>query len=393
MDSKNQNLSDNSRAQYLQNFKLILQHWKTIIINFFIVAILAIAISLMLPKIYRSNATLMPPSQQQGLGMLQAMSNIQIPGLSLFSGGDEETNTLIAILSSRRVMENVVDSLNLIKVYGVENMEKAVRALRANSYFDETEEGTINITADASTDWLSEEEEEDSARLLAKNIVHYFVVEVDRINKELRNQKAHYQREFIEKRYHQNVKDMKQAELSLKNFQEEYGVIQINDQTQAAIQSAADLKTQLITSKIELQVKSKFLNQNNPEVRMLKEQVQELQQQFSDLKYASPDSAAIFPSFSDVPELGMKFLQLKREVEIQNEIYKFLTQQYEQAKIEEARNTPTVQILDSAYYPIRKYKPKRMIMVVFYSFFSVILTVLYILTKPTLKEIYQEMKK
>jgi len=373
----------------VQNLILFIQRWKLFALNFFIVAILSSLLALSLPKTFRSHATIIPPSPTQGLGMLQSMTNFQIPGLNLFGGGDSETGTLLAILESRSLMESTIDSLNLIEVYDSKNMEEAVRTLSSSTYFEENEEGTISISADAGTEWLSDDFEDDEARHLSQDIVSVFIHRLDEINTKLKTEKARFQRQLIEKRYRQNIQEMREAEEKLKKFQQKYGVMAIDEQTKAAIQAAAELKAQLIASEVELEVKSTLLEDSNPEVISVRHQVDELKTQLNEMKKGEIDSTRLFPQFSNVPKLGTQYLRLKREVELQNELYKFLTQQYEQAKIQEARDTPTIQVLDTASFPIKKYKPKRMIMVAFYSFMSIVFTALYILVKPTLLSLYR----
>ena len=46
--------------------------------------------------------------------------------------------------------------------------------------------------------------------------------------------------------------------------------------------------------------------------------------------------ASKMPSGITIPALSKKLLQLEREVEILNTLFMFLTQQYEEAKIQEA---------------------------------------------------------
>ena len=86
----------------------------------------------------------------------------------------------------------------------------------------------------------------------------------------------------------------------------------------------------------------------------------------------------MFPKFSEVPNLEIELMRLKREVEIQSKLYAFLTQQYEESKIQEARDTPTIQILDEAHIPIKRYQPKRTLMVIGYSLIAFILSSLYV---------------
>ena len=116
---------------------------------------------------------------------------------------------------------------------------------------------------------------------------------------------------------------------------------------------------------------------------MLNMEILELQEQLSDLDYSSNNNSVIntnlFPQYSEIPNLEIELLRLKREVEIQSKLYAFLTQQYEESKIQEARATPTIQILDDASTPIKRFKPKRSIMVIGYSLIAFVLSAIYII--------------
>ena len=87
----------------------------------------------------------------------------------------------------------------------------------------------------------------------------------------------------------------------------------------------------------------------------------------------------LFPQFSEVPNLEIELSRLKREVEIQSKLYAFLTQQFEESKIQEARDTPTIQILDDASTPMKRFKPKRTIMVIGYSLIAFVLSAIYVI--------------
>nr|MBC8490743.1 hypothetical protein [Bacteroidota bacterium] len=90
------------------------------------------------------------------------------------------------------------------------------------------------------------------------------------------------------------------------------------------------------------------------------------------------DQDKLFPVFSEVPELGVQLLRMKRDVEIQNTLFTFLTQQYEEAKIQEARDTPTVQVLDKAIRPEKRAKPKRKLIVLGLFFLSTFVSVIFV---------------
>ena len=141
----------------------LLWSYKTIIIrNVFVVAILTSIIALMIPKTYKSNAILMPPKSQSDQGILSNIEGLAF-GEFLSTSSDEVSNSIFAILKSRTMMESIVNKMELIQRYDSENLEEAVKSLRDNLSFEHLEEGTISISANVQTPWVSNEQEEIEA--------------------------------------------------------------------------------------------------------------------------------------------------------------------------------------------------------------------------------------
>jgi hypothetical protein len=67
----------------------------------------------------------------------------------------------------------------------------------------------------------------------------------------------------------------------------------------------------------------------------------------------------LFPRFDDAPELEKRLAELLREVEIRRSVYAVLSEQYETARIQEMKNTPTLQVLDWAHPPLARSRPRR----------------------------------
>ncbi|MBC8487943.1 MAG: hypothetical protein H8D45_18085, partial [Bacteroidetes bacterium] len=155
-------------------------------------------------------------------------------------------------------------------------------------------------------------------------------------------------------------------------------------QTKAAIEAAATIKGQILVNEVQLGVMKSTFNPDHPDIERIRKETEELQLQLRQMDYGSnlgqSDQDKLFPVFSEVPELGIQLVRLQREVEIQNTLFTFLTQQYEEAKIQEARDTPTVQILDRAVEPEKRAKPKRKPIVAAAGFSSLILSVFFVLS-------------
>ncbi|MCA9742664.1 MAG: hypothetical protein H6695_06655 [Deferribacteres bacterium] len=364
---------------FLDYFIALLKWRKWLLINFFGVGIIAAVISLFLPKWYLSSSTLMPPQQDSGLlGLSRMISSIPMGGLGLdFLKGGDISYTYMAILQSRTVLDRLIDDFGLLDMYEFKENErdKARKAVKANLDFNLDKEGTITISV--------LDKDPQRAADMANALVSY----LDSLNVILNVEKARNNRQFIENRFTENKLDLKKAEEGLKAFQEKYGAIALPAQAEAAIQGAAELQAQIIAEQVELGVKKKYLSASHEEVIQSQNKLNELQKRLSEMQYgvksASTNGDAhkpdILPPLAEVPEMGLQYARLLRELEVQKTLYELLIQQYELAKIEEAKTIPTVQVLDRAIPAERKTKPKRSLIVIFAALSTTFVMILFLL--------------
>ena len=338
--------------------KILWSARREIIRNIFIASILSIILAFILPKTYRTTAIIMPPTSSSERGIFGGGSGLYAIESLLSPKTSSDANIFIAILKSRTIMQSVIEKFNLIEFYDVLNNEKAQESLEEDTNFEIDEEGTIRVTTYIKTGWLHIEDDEKFCKAVSRDITNYFMTKLDEVNKKLKSEKATQHRLFIENRYYQNIVDLAKAEVDLKLFQEKNNTIALTEQTTAAIQVATEIVTKISISKVKLSILEETLTNDHPEIKLLKSEITGLQKQLEELDYGGNDVKMI-PGFSKVPNLGLVLGRLMREVEVQNTLYTFLTQQYEEAKIQEARDTPTVQILDHAVLPKLKYKPVR----------------------------------
>ncbi|NQV50337.1 MAG: hypothetical protein HQ507_07555 [Candidatus Marinimicrobia bacterium] len=370
--SMNSTQSSSNEIDLFRGIRILWGHRLRIFAYTFGVAVIAAIISLLMPKTFQATVVLMPPVESQGSSLLSSLANLPIGGMGLESGDD--TMSLIAILKSRTVMEAVVSKFDLINEFDELNMEEAVRTLRNNVSYTVEEEGTIQISVTYGTAWFHPDDQEEYARHRCSEMADYFVTQLEIVNTGLKTQKASFERQFIEGRYYKNIEDLKAAEDSLKIFQEKNNMIALPEQTKAAIEIAAEMKGRVLANEVQLSVLRTTLNSENPELVRLQMEIDGLNNQLLGMDFdksaIESNDIRLFPKFSNVPELGVQLMRLTRNVEIQNALFSFLIQQYEEAKIQEAKDTPSVQVLDRAQIPIRKHTPKRMLIV----FFSALLT-------------------
>ncbi|MCI0697886.1 Wzz/FepE/Etk N-terminal domain-containing protein [candidate division KSB1 bacterium] len=338
---------------------ILVKRRKFILTTVFGVGIIAAALSLLMPNWYAATASVLPPKRPGGLLSLlegTGFSSIlrNLPGVGGRLGGGQDTYSYLAILHSRMAMEKVVRRFDLMEAYDIQDssMEKALRALRNNAEFDFATEGNITIT-------VFDKEPQRAAAM-----ANYFVELLNELSVQLGTQEARNNREFIERRYLQNQRELKNAEDSLKVFQQRYGIYALPEQTAGAVKAAGELKAEAVAKEIELGIMRRSFGAENPRTQALQMALSELNKKLDEMKYGDADwrndqSLSLFVPFKDVPEIGVEYIRRYRDFEIQNRMMEFLVPLYEQAKIDEQKDTPVVLVLDSAVPPERKARPRR----------------------------------
>ncbi len=293
----------------------------------------------------------------------------------------DEVDRYEAIFKSERLRLAVIEQFNLIKVYEFDDpdvkepIKNTLKELDANISFKDNKNGTITISA------LYKEQPEKAAEM-----AQYIVAMMDSINRQLATESARNQRIFIERKYIQAQQELALAESALNAFQKQYKVAEIKDQVRASLEASAQLESAAITSEVEYNVLKEALGENHPQVLQAKSKVQEMRKQVRRFEQGGLNSDIIIP-FEKMPDVGMEYMRLYRNVLLQAKIVEFLTTQYEQAKIQEAKDTPMLLVLDKARVPEWKAKPKRLFIILggmLVGFFvSVALIFLYCETQTT----------
>jgi uncharacterized protein involved in exopolysaccharide biosynthesis len=360
---------------------LLVKRRKFIITTVLAVGILTAAITLLMPNWYKATASVLPPKRPGGLlsllegsGFSSVLKNL--PGLGVRIGGSQEAYSYMAILQSRTAMERVVEKFNLMAVYEITkpSMEKAVKALRQNTEFDFATEGNITVTV----------YDKDPRRAAA--MANHFVELLNELSLQLGTQEARNNREFVERRYFKNLQDLKNAEDSLRVFQQKYGIYALPEQTASAIKAATELKSEAMAKEVELGIARQSLGAENSRTKALQMQLGELNKKLLEMKFGTADwyndkSLSLFVPFKDVPELGTEYIRLFRDFEIQNKLMSFLLPLYEQAKIDEQKDTPVVLVLDEAIPPERKTRPKRSLIVLIFMSLAFMFSTTWVLVR------------
>ncbi len=382
--------SESDEVNLLEYFDVIIRRRKTIFLTVLVFFFLSAIITLVWPKSYSSKTVLMPPNEGiDFLGGLSSSLGLEDFG-SILGGGSDEAFALKAILESRTMAIAVIDSFKLKKRYRVETMDEVLDAFSNKVDVELNDDGTIGIKAEASTGYFHLDNEENEAKLLCANIANFMVNKLDGMNQDLKSQRAKYERLFIENRFTKNKNDLIRAEEDFKVFSEEYGIISPAEQINALITTTASLESEIAIKEIEYNVLKGSLDHRNSKIKLLENEVLQLQKKLKDIKTGkniTENSKSIMPSFENAPDLSLKFIRLKRDVEVQNLLYRFFAQQYEQAKIQESKDTPTIQILDAAVAPEKRNSPMRTLIVLIASFLGGMVGIIISLIKENVSNL------
>jgi capsule polysaccharide export protein KpsE/RkpR len=340
--------------------------------------VLSTLVAFVIPKRYDSTTRLMPPDSQSssGMAMMAALAGKGGSGLGSLAGdllGMKSSGDLfIDILHSRTVEDRIIDRFDLRRVYSVKYWQDARKNLAKNTAISEDRKsGVITITI---TD-------RDPER--ATQMARAYVEELDRLVAQVTTSSARRERIFIEQRLAAVKQDLDHASQAFSEYASQNTAIDIEAQGKATVEAAARLEGELIGAESQLEGLEQIYTKGNVRVRSLQARVDELRSQLHKIGGDSAEPAAgkpgseqEFPSIRQLPLLGVRWADLYRETKIQETVYEMLTQQYELAKIEEAKEIPVVKVLDPADTPERKSFPPRLLIMVLGVVFSVCLAAL-----------------
>lgn len=325
--------------------------------------VLGSLIAVFTPNYYTATARLMPPdtSNNSALGLLSMVTGkIGIPGATAASdllGMKSTGTTFVAILQSRTVQDRLIDEFDLRKVYWRKTYYDTRQKLESRTDVSEDKKSgviTIEVT--------------DRDRNRAAKLADAYVQELNRLVASLTTSSAHRERVFLEQRLSVVKNDLQDAEKQFAEYSSRNSTVDIKEQGRAMVEAAASLEGEYIAAQSQLQGLQQIYSDQNVRVRSLKARVTELQKQLDrvagqDVQTGSGDlSTSPFPSIRELPLLGQRYADLYRRVKVQETVYETLTGQYELARVQEAKEIPTVKVLDNPEPPEKKSFPPRLLL-------------------------------
>jgi tyrosine-protein kinase Etk/Wzc len=350
-----------------------------------VIAIIAI---LRAPVLYKSEGTIMPPQQEQSSAALLS----QLGALTAFAGvgsnlGKNPADLYIAILQTNLVAHAMVDRFHLMDAYNIPDRDGAAGTLRSRSKFTASKDGLMQISV----------EDKDPKR--ATELVNGYSDELFRQNNRLAIGAAGQRRVFFQQQLAEEKDRLADAEIAMKVTQQSTGVLQLSGQAQNIIGQEANIQANITSREVQLGALLSSSTEQNPDVVHLRTELTALRAQLQQLEKGTSSTML---TQQDFPGAGLQYIRKERDVQYHQTLYDLLARQLEAARIDEAKASPAVQVLDPPQVPRAKSWPKPFLFIllglILGTMFgcircAVIYVYEYLDTSPDLRERYKQVKR
>ena len=354
-----------------------------------IVFVLSIVLALSLPKEFVSGARIMPPEQGgNSAAMLAALvGKSSAGGLAGLAGsllGAKNNGALfVALLHSATVSGHLIDRFDLQRVYHKRYREDTAKRLgHLTKITEDTKSGVITIVVT------------DETRERARDLAQGYLDELNNLVAKVNTSSAHREREFIEQRLKAVQSELQRAQVELSDFSRKNTTIDVREQTRATVEAGAKLEGQLIAGETELGSLRQIYGDQNVRVRAAEARNAAMQRELrraNGQSSAEPDEKDIdpshpYPALRQLPQLGVQWANLYRNVRIHETVFDLLSEEYETARINEVKSIPTVSVIDVPGLPERKSGPHRTLIVLISTLLSGVITAAFLLARRSWRE-------
>lgn len=321
---------------------------------FLVTAALTLAsllLSFLLPPRYTAGVAILPPQQGSSAAAVLAgqLGNASIASLAGGALGlKNPSDMFVGMLKSRTIEDAMVHHFGLMQEYHKRYLSDARKVFEKRVGIDDSgKDGLIHVTV-----W-----DRDPNR--AAELANGYVDQLQDLSEHLAITEASQRRLFFERQLQQAKHNLADAEESLKKTEQNTGMIQLDSQARALIESAATLRAQIAAKEVQIEAMQTYENGQNADLVQAKQELAGLQEQLAKLGGTEGDDGGLIMPRGAVPEAGLEYIRKVRDVKYYETIFDILARQFELAKLDEAREGALIQVVDSAIPPDKRSFPKR----------------------------------
>ncbi len=369
---------DDESLSLLNMLVVIADHRRPVLWIVTVITLLSIVVSLLLPKRYTATVTLLPPEQNSTLGAMLASqlgsmggsSGLgSLGGMAALAGSSlglkNQNDRYVGMLRSRIVEDSVIEQFGLQKEYQRKYLSDARRTFEKRVDVDgNAKDGLIHIGV------------EDSDPRRAEEIANGYVAQFRKLSESLAITEASQRRLFFEQQLEQAKDKLANAEEALKQTEQTTGLIQLDSQARALIETVASLRAQIAAHEMMIQGMETYATNQNAELVEAQQELDSLRAQLAKLGGNQASADGLILPKGLVPQEGLEYVRKLRDVKYYETIFEILARQYELAKLDEAREGSIIQVVDPAVIPDKRSFPKRSYIVLGAFFSGVIIAIL-----------------
>lgn len=340
----------------LMDIAILLMRGKRTILRFMLVAVAltAIVVYLVMKPMYTAEAVFLPPQNAPGSGMAQLASQLGSLGAMGGLAGIKSTGEVyVGILGSRTIADTLINRFDLQKVYKTKKLSDTEKMLKSRSKFVSGKNTLITISV----------EDHDPKR--AADLANGYLNALRDQNGRLALTDSAQRRLFFGQQLELEKNALENAEVELKKTQEQTGLIIPSGQAMSEIQSSAEIRAQISSRQVELRALKQSATDQNPSVVRLQTEIAGLEEQKQKLENGTGrrQPGNIQLPTAKVPELALEYVRKQREVKYHETLFELIARQYESARLDESRESPLLQVVDTALIPDKKSGPPRILLI------------------------------
>ncbi len=348
-------------------FRTLARHRRALLRNVCVCLAIAVPAAFLLPVRFTAETVILTPQPPQPslAAMAQLSGSVSaIPGLSLLSGFSlrNPADLYIGVLQSRTVADELIRNFNLRQIYGVANFTKARKRLERYTSIESGKDSLIHVRV------------EDRNPKRAADLANAYVALLFKQNSQFALTEAAQRRTFFESELAKEKEQLADAEVSLKETEQSTGLVVPSGQMEALIRSGAQLRAEILSRQAQLEAMRAYATDDNPRLQVMKREVGALQGQLAKLEAGGSKAGVLDLPTGQLPEAGLKYVRRLRDVKYHEALFEILAKQYEAARLDEAKSSPLIEIVDRAVPPERKSWPPRLILVLTSAFFTIMAT-------------------
>ncbi|HEX4007891.1 MAG TPA: Wzz/FepE/Etk N-terminal domain-containing protein [Acidobacteriaceae bacterium] len=342
---------------------------------------LAVVISFILPTRYTATTILLPPQQNSSMSSLLASQLGGLGSMAALAGGGSfgfknPNDMYVSMLKSETVEDAMVSKFELMREYRERYLSWARKKFESYVTIDgDGKDGLIHIAV------------EDRNAQRAADLANGYVDEFRKLSASLAITEAAQRRLFFQRQLEAAKDNLANAEEAMKSTEQTTGLIQLDSQARALIESAASLRAQVAAKEVQIQAMRTYATGENAELMQAQQELDSLREQLARLGGSEENADSLIVPKGKVPEADLEYVRKLRDVKYNETIFDILARQFEMAKLDEAKEGALIQVVDRAVPPDRRSSPKRAVIVIISTIAGLFLGILVALSQSGMERL------